>query len=92
MFRFGRGWDGLPMMDYTGETPPERGTFFRLYVLKRMRISLQLKCFEPNTPVGCTNLIYETGGKEDLLLAGAQAPVVSMYVKGAPFLIGRYSN
>ena len=31
-------------------------------------------------------------GKEDLLLAGAQAPVVSTYVKRAPFLIGRYSN
>ena len=48
------------MMAYTGETPPERGTFFRLYVLKRVRISLQLKYFEPNTPFGCISLIYET--------------------------------
>ena len=29
------------MMAYAGETPPERGTVFRLYVLKRVRISLQ---------------------------------------------------
>ena len=55
----GVGWTSYDAPD-TGETPPKRGTFLRLYFLKRVRIGLQLKYFEPNTPVGCTNLIYET--------------------------------
>ena len=58
---FWQGWGGLPMMAYTGETPPKSGTFLRLYFLKRrVRIGLQLEYFEPNIPFGCTNLIDET--------------------------------
>ena len=55
-------WQGVGCTSYDGldgETPPERCTFFRLYVLKRVRISFQLKYFEPNTPFGCISLIYE---------------------------------
>ena len=57
----GRKWTSYDGQ-YEREAPPERGTLFRLHVYKgcwSAFISL-LKYFEPNTPYGCLNLIYET--------------------------------
>ena len=55
----GLGWTSYDAL-YGGDSA-KKGYFSQALLFKKAgEDGLQLKYFEPNTPVGCTNLIYET--------------------------------
>ena len=62
----GGWWGALPIMDYTGEAPYERGTFFRLEVSRRVgvsQLSWSIQKGWENCHVGITKYFQNTSNR-----------------------------